>query len=437
MLKAAVVGGPSLVFTRKHVASETKIRPHQYGEGAQLARRILGYDANSLYPSTMMKEMPCGPGVVTTYNHPELFAGLLPQLLYNREWFGFAEVDIEVPRELWTEFEEFPPIFINRSVPDSAVPQHMHDYLKNSGRKRFPEQPKLLGVMSAKKVLLYAPLLQWYLTNGLKLTAVHRTIDYEPREIFTWFVKEVADNRRKGDADKDKALLAEVFKLLGNSAYGKFIEAVERQNRTLYTCNEARGGQASPLDLVQRPRGDRRRLQDRAAQEQAHHQPPLSGGHRCLPAREAAHAPVLLRVPGPLPRSPRLRADPDGHGQHVLRSLPTRSSKTPSNRATKSSSRRTRIFGSPGTSGATASLACSSSKSRAPGPSPCAASATTWKVRWPGRRRCPPRASTSARTSCAGSGTSKPSRGGETWRPTEVSACTMARCTRTSSTSSA
>ena len=51
-------------------------------------------------------------------------------------------------------------------------------------------------------------------------------------------MKEVADNRRKGDADKDKALLAEVFKLLGNSAYGKFIEAVERQNKTLYTRNE-------------------------------------------------------------------------------------------------------------------------------------------------------------------------------------------------------
>ena len=185
MLKAAVVGGPSLVFTRKHVAGETKIRPHQYGDGARLARRILGYDANSLYPSTMMKEMPCGPGVVITYNHPELFAQLLPQLLYNREWFGFAEVDIEVPRELWPEFEEFPPIFINRSVPDSAVPQHMHDYLKNSGRKRFPEQQKLLGVMSAKKVLLYAPLLEWYLINGLKLTTVYRTINYEPREIFT------------------------------------------------------------------------------------------------------------------------------------------------------------------------------------------------------------------------------------------------------------
>ena len=237
MLKAAVVGGPSLVFTRKHVAGETRIRSHQY-EDARVCRRILGYDANSLYPSTMMKEMPCGPGFVKSYDNPEAYAQVFPQFLWMEEWFGFAEVDIEVPEELWPEFEEFPPLFINRGVPDSAVPQHMHDYLQQSGRKRFPEQKKLLGVMSAKKILLYAPLLAWYLNRGLKLTAVYRTIDYEPREIFSWFVNEVANNRRKGDADKDKALLAEVFKLLGNSAYGKFIEAVERHTNTIYTCDE-------------------------------------------------------------------------------------------------------------------------------------------------------------------------------------------------------
>ena len=237
MLKAAVVGGPSLVFTRKHVAGETRIRSHQY-ENAKVCRRILGYDANSLYPSTMMKEMPCGPGFVKSYDNPEAYARVFPQFLWTQEWFGFAEVDIEVPEELWPEFEEFPPLFINRGVPDSAVPQHMHDYLQQSGRKRFPEQKKLLGVMSAKKILLYAPLLAWYLNQGLKLTAVYRTIDYEPREIFSWFVNEVANNRRKGDAEKDKALLAEVFKLLGNSAYGKFIEAVERHTNTIYTCDE-------------------------------------------------------------------------------------------------------------------------------------------------------------------------------------------------------
>ena len=102
----------------------------------------------------------------------------------------------------------------------------------------MPDQKKLLGVLKAKKVLLYAPLLKRYFEHGLEITAVHRTIDYIPQKIFDWFVQEVANMRRKGDVEAEKALLAEVFRLLGNSAYGKFIEAVERQTKVMYTQDE-------------------------------------------------------------------------------------------------------------------------------------------------------------------------------------------------------
>ena len=139
---------------------------------------------------------------------------------------------------MWEEFEEFPPIFINQSVGEEGIPRHMRDYLAKSGRAAMPDQKKLLGVLKAKKVLLCAPLLKWYHEHGLEITAVQHTIDYYPQKTFSWFVNEVANMRRKGDVEADKALLAEVFKLLGNSAYGKFIEAVERQTRVMYTKDE-------------------------------------------------------------------------------------------------------------------------------------------------------------------------------------------------------
>jgi len=49
---------------------------------------------------------------------------------------------------------------------------------------------------------------------------------------------EVTAARRTGDADKSKALLADIFKLLGNSSYGKMIELLERQTRVIYTKDE-------------------------------------------------------------------------------------------------------------------------------------------------------------------------------------------------------
>ena len=159
-------------------------------------------------------------------------------LMDSGRWFGFAEVDIEVPQELWPKFEEFPPLFINQSVGEEGIPQHMKDYLTKSGRTAMPDQKKLLGVLKAKKVLLYTPLLKWYHEHGLKITSLHRTISYIPQKIFTWFVKEVANMHRKGDAEAEKALLAEIHKLIGNAIYGKFIEAVERQTKVLYTADE-------------------------------------------------------------------------------------------------------------------------------------------------------------------------------------------------------
>ena len=59
MLKDAVVGGQSLVFTRYHKAGVTHIRPHCFKQ-PKICKRIIGYNANALYLSIMLRDMPCG-----------------------------------------------------------------------------------------------------------------------------------------------------------------------------------------------------------------------------------------------------------------------------------------------------------------------------------------------------------------------------------------
>ena len=39
-------------------------------------------------------------------------------------------LDIHVPRELWTKFEEFPPLFYNSYIPSKAIATHMKEYLQ-------------------------------------------------------------------------------------------------------------------------------------------------------------------------------------------------------------------------------------------------------------------------------------------------------------------
>ena len=48
-------------------------------------------------------------------------------------------------------------------------------------------------------------------------------------------MQEVTKARRTGDVEKNKALLAIIFKLLGNSAYGNLIENLERQTNVIFS----------------------------------------------------------------------------------------------------------------------------------------------------------------------------------------------------------
>lgn len=59
----------------------------------------------------MLQEMPCGPGKVVYYEIPAEEDDRLVSRLREKIWFGFAQVDIRVLRELWEKCEEFPPLF--------------------------------------------------------------------------------------------------------------------------------------------------------------------------------------------------------------------------------------------------------------------------------------------------------------------------------------
>ena len=232
MLKEAMVGGPSIVFNRFHEAGVTQIHPHRFKK-TKTCHRIIGYDANTLYLSTMLRDMLGGKGEVVHYDNPQ--EGL--EGVKDNKWFGFTEVDIEIPQKLWMKFEVMPPFFFTSQIPDQAVPQHMKDYMEHTGRKGS-DRKKLVSGLLAKKLLLYAPLMQWYVNHGAVIKAVYRTIDYQPTKALKWFVDEVTDACRTSEDDKSKGLLADIFKLLGNSSYGKMIEAVERHTSTVYTKNE-------------------------------------------------------------------------------------------------------------------------------------------------------------------------------------------------------
>ena len=176
MLTTGMIGGPSIVFCRHAEAGVSKIRSHIYSDSGAVAkqadaktcRSVLGLDSNSLYLFCSGQEMPCGKEKVFKCNPDE--QDEIIQNVLNDKLFGFFEVDIEVTEQKRKRFSEFCPLFVISEVPEDQIPQHMKDYKINTGRKMIKNNKKLLGVMKAEKILLYSPLLKWYLNHGLQVT---------------------------------------------------------------------------------------------------------------------------------------------------------------------------------------------------------------------------------------------------------------------------
>jgi len=165
----------------------------------------------------------------------QLSEAAIVEAVSNGLLFGVVECDLHVPESLRGKFSEMCPIFKNVEVALKDV----GDFMKAYGEKHGIGTRKcLIGSLHATQILLATPLLRWYLSHGLQVTKVHQVIQFRPEACFRRFADEVTTARRKGDADPSKALLGDMFKLLGNCAYGKMATNKERHRRVLLCDKE-------------------------------------------------------------------------------------------------------------------------------------------------------------------------------------------------------
>ena len=217
LLKTGMVGGSAQVFTMYHEKDITRIRSYVYEEKSKLTKGAIGYDANALYLYCSCDIMPHGKDTLVVNKKPfdqKRIAKLSKDVLKGKV-FGFAQVDIEISDELYDKLSEMSPLFVVQEIPDRDMPEEMKGFKEKIGGKTEKGTKKLLGVMKAKKILLYTPLIEWYLRHGFRLTAVHHLIEYEPGMLFSWFPEEVANARREANKDPLKKQLGDVAKYKG------------------------------------------------------------------------------------------------------------------------------------------------------------------------------------------------------------------------------
>ena len=224
LLKKNITGGASIVFHRYHEAGITRIKRPVYkngkwemGKEGKMVEQIIGFDANALYLWCIGQDMLCGKLEYKKYEGD----GNIQELM--KGFHGMVEVDIETPEHLKNFTGEFPVVFKNAEYDSSEV---MGDcikeiYAKEGKADKSNITRKLISSFHGTKVLIKADRLRFMLEKGLIVTKIYGYIRARRGKLFTSFVQKVSDERRKGDHDPNHAIIAEMWKLVGNSAFGR------------------------------------------------------------------------------------------------------------------------------------------------------------------------------------------------------------------------
>jgi hypothetical protein len=232
-LKENITGGASIVFHRFHEADKTRIKRPVYEDGewkegkeGKTVKNITGFDANALYLWATGRDMLCGK---LKYEVGEDFD------IEND--FGMVEVDIETPEELKNDMGEFPLIFKNIEYDaNEQMGEYMETLYDDKKEKRMTR--KLISSFKGEKILIKSDRLKWLVSKGLIVTKIHGYIKAQRAKIFSGFVEAVSNFRRLGDRDPKYAIIAEMWKNVGNSAFGRSGMNKNKFYNTLYGDEE-------------------------------------------------------------------------------------------------------------------------------------------------------------------------------------------------------
>ena len=198
-LKKELEGGMCQA-TYRHAKANNKYM-NNYDENKELSYLVY-LDANNLYGWAMSQKLP----------------------VRNYKWIEKDDI---------SKFEEK---FIKKFDEDSDQGYILEvdvEYPKNSDLAFLPERQKInkctklvCNIHNKENYVIHIEALKQALNHGLKLTKVHRIIQFDQEAWLKPYIDLNTDLRKDAKSDFDDFLTKEFFKLMNNSVFGKTMENV-------------------------------------------------------------------------------------------------------------------------------------------------------------------------------------------------------------------
>ena len=213
-------GGTSYIANRYGEANNKYMKT--YDEKAP-SKYIMYLDANNLYGWAMSQYLPTGGFKWMTKNHIDKID--LAKYTEDSKKGLILEVDLAYPEELHDLHNDYPiapeKVKVTKNMLSDYCQKIASKYNISTGLVH-----KLIPTLSNKeKYVLHYRNLQLYTDLGLKLTKVHRVLEFNQSP----WLKEYIDFNTEKRTNAKNAFEKDFFKLMNNSVFGKTMENIRKR----------------------------------------------------------------------------------------------------------------------------------------------------------------------------------------------------------------
>ena len=224
-------GGISYIANRYGKANNKYMK--EYDEKAP-SKYIMYLDANNLYGWAMSQYLPTGGFRWMTQKQIDKID--LAKYKEDSEKGLILEVDLDYPKELHNLHNDYP------LGPEKVkvTKDMLSDYCKNIAEKYKISTGlvyKLIPTLSDKeKYVLHYRNLQLYTDLGLKITKVHRVLEFNQSPWLKQYIDFNTEKRKNAKSAFEK----DFFKLMNNSVFGKTMENIRKRVDVRLVTDEKR-----------------------------------------------------------------------------------------------------------------------------------------------------------------------------------------------------
>jgi hypothetical protein len=218
MIEKGIRGGIS-VNSGKYSAANNKYMK-SYDE-TKPSKHITYLDANNLYGWAMCQLLPTSD---FKWIEPDEFDRSLGSSQDSDTGY-ILEVDLEYPAELHDLHNDYPLAPESLNITDDMLSEHSKKLKKklNIGNSNVPKLTPNLN--NKTKYVAHYRNLKFYLEKGLKLTKIHRVLQFKESAWLKPYIDFNTEKRKKAKSDFEK----DFFKLMNNAVFGKTMENIRKR----------------------------------------------------------------------------------------------------------------------------------------------------------------------------------------------------------------